>query len=91
MQADSLPSEHEFEQTLGDSEGQEAWLAAVMGSQRVRHNLATEQQQMSRTVWIKCSRRHWSSLNQALKVPSSPTDGYYERYFRLGRDGEETV
>ena len=29
---------HEFEQTLGDSEGH-------MGSERVRHNLATEQHQ----------------------------------------------
>ena len=35
---------HEFEQTPGDSEGQEAWHAAVMGLQRVRHDLATEQQ-----------------------------------------------
>ena len=30
---------HEFEQTLGDGEGQ-----ASMGSQRVEHNQATEQQ-----------------------------------------------
>ena len=34
----------EFEQTPGDGEGQ-AWHAAVHGSQRVRHNWATEQQQ----------------------------------------------
>ena len=32
---------HEFEQALGDVEGQ------PMGSQRVRHELATEQQQCS--------------------------------------------
>ena len=34
----------EFEQTPVDGEGQ-AWHAAVHGSQRVRHNWATEQQQ----------------------------------------------
>ena len=34
---------HEFEQTLGDSEGQGS--LASMGSQRVRHNLVTEQEQ----------------------------------------------
>ena len=33
---------HEFEKTLGDSEGQE--VLQSMGSQRVRHNLVTEQQ-----------------------------------------------
>ena len=33
---------HEFEQALGDSE---AWSAAVHGSQRVKHDLTTEQQQ----------------------------------------------
>ena len=36
---------HEFKQTLGDSEEQwknrEAWRAAIHGSQRVEHNLAT--------------------------------------------------
>ena len=35
-------NEHEFEQTLGDSEGEEAWCAAVHG---VGHDLVTEQQQ----------------------------------------------
>ena len=35
----------QFEQTLGDSEGQRSsGLLQSMGSQRVRHNLATEQQ-----------------------------------------------
>ena len=33
---------HEFEKTLGDSEGQE--VLQSMRSQRVRHNLVTEQQ-----------------------------------------------
>ena len=33
---------HEFEQTPGDSEGQGSVLQS-MGSQRVRHDLATEQ------------------------------------------------
>ena len=36
---------HEFEQTLGDGEGQGS--LQFMRSQRVRHNLVTEQQQQS--------------------------------------------
>ena len=37
---------HEFDQTLGDSEGQEnLGVLPSMGSQRVRHSLVTEQQQ----------------------------------------------
>ena len=36
-------NEHEFEQTLGDNEGQRS-LAESMGSQRVGHDLVTEQQ-----------------------------------------------
>ena len=35
---------HECEQTLGDSEGREAWHTAVHGSQKAGHDLATEQQ-----------------------------------------------
>ena len=35
---------HEFEQTLGDSEGNLGVLQ-IMGLQRVRHDLVTEQQQ----------------------------------------------
>ena len=38
------PNEHESEQTLGDSKGHGAWHAAVPGVQRVRYDLATEQQ-----------------------------------------------
>ena len=36
------PNGHEFEQTLGDNEGQGS-LLHFMGSQRVRHGLVTEQ------------------------------------------------
>ena len=37
---------HEFEQTLGDGEGQESLaLLQSMGSQRVRHDLVTDQQE----------------------------------------------
>ena len=36
---------HEFEETPGDSEGQGSLAWQSMGSQRVEHNLATEQQQ----------------------------------------------
>ena len=35
---------HEFEQTLGDGEGQGSLVLQSMGSQRVIHNLATKQQ-----------------------------------------------
>ena len=35
---------HEFEQTPGDSEGQEACHAAVPGVTKSRHDLVTEQQ-----------------------------------------------
>ena len=38
---------HESEQTLGDSEDREAWCATALGSQRVRHNRAAEQQTSS--------------------------------------------
>ena len=39
---------HEFEQTPGDSEGQGSLgVLQSMGSQRIGHDLATEQQQLS--------------------------------------------
>ena len=47
---------YEFEQALGDSEGQGSLACCVqpMGSQRVGHNLATEQQQYSYVpMWIR--------------------------------------
>ena len=51
---------HEFEQTLGNGEGQDAWHAAAHGSQRVRHNLATEQQQAGFYCSpISSSREYW--------------------------------
>ena len=43
---------HEFEQTLGDSEGQERLVCcSPMNWQRVGHNLVTEQQQQMKGVW----------------------------------------
>ena len=40
------PNGHEFEQTLGDNEGQGSLACRkFMGLQGVRHNLATEQQE----------------------------------------------
>ena len=36
---------HEFEQTLGDAKDGEACVLPSMGSQRVGHDLSTEQQQ----------------------------------------------
>ena len=44
---------HEFEQVLGDGEGQGAWHAESMGSQRVRHDWATEKQQCIVSLNIK--------------------------------------
>ena len=38
-------NEHEFEQTLGDSEGQGSLMLQSMRMQRVGHDLATEQQE----------------------------------------------
>ena len=38
-------SGHEFEQPLGDNEAQGSLMLQSMGSKRVGHNLATEQQQ----------------------------------------------
>ena len=34
---------HEFEQTPGDGEGQRSGMLQSIGSQKVRHNLVTEQ------------------------------------------------
>ena len=36
---------HKFEQTLRDSEGREAWSAAVRGVTGIRHDLMTGEQQ----------------------------------------------
>ena len=42
---------HEFEKTLGDSEGQVSLACcSPKGSQRVRHDWVTEQQQQSKTI-----------------------------------------
>ena len=48
-------NEHEFEQTTGDGEGQgKPGILQSMGSQRVRHDWATEQQQQQQhTVWLQ--------------------------------------
>ena len=44
---------HEFEQSLGDDDGQGSltWLQS-MGSQRVRHARVTEQQQRSEDTYV---------------------------------------
>ena len=43
---------HEFEQTLGDSEGQGSLVCCSPWGHRVRHDLATEEQQQSPLVTI---------------------------------------
>ena len=40
-------NEHESKQNLGDSEGQGSLVCCIHGSQRVRHDLVTEQQTMT--------------------------------------------
>jgi len=58
---------HEFEQTLGHSEGQESLMCCMqsMRSQRVRHNLATEQQEHKKGIRariilkVKWRSRRW--------------------------------
>ena len=47
---------HEFEQTLGDSEGQGPGMLQSMGSQRFRHDLATEQQQKEIIIVVNKNR-----------------------------------
>ena len=44
---------HELEQTLGGMKDRETWRAAVHGLQRVRHDLAAEQQQHSSEQSLK--------------------------------------
>ena len=47
---------HEFEQTLGDSEGQGPGMLQSMGSQRFRLDLAIEQQQKEITIVVNQDR-----------------------------------
>ena len=59
---------HEFEQTLGDSEGQGS--LASMGSQRVRHNLVTEQEQQEKGA-LQTSRpeaKNYSKVSKSLQI-----------------------
>ena len=44
--------EHEFEQTLGNSEEQESLACCVPWSRRVRHNLVTKQQQIQKMAFF---------------------------------------
>ena len=45
-------NEHEFEQTLGNSEEQESMARCVPWSHRVRHNLVTKQQQIQKMAFF---------------------------------------
>ena len=47
---------HEFEQTLGDSEGQRSLLCCNPWGRRVRHHLAAEQQQNSGYNSLRCKK-----------------------------------
>ena len=52
---------HEFEQTLGHSEGQEAWHAAVRGVTKIRHNWAIEQKVCGGDYLTQTHCLHYSS------------------------------
>ena len=55
---------HEFEQTLGDSEGEKPGVLHLMGLQRVRHDLAIEQQQLIyEIVFFKTENCHYHMLS----------------------------
>ena len=43
---------HEFEQTPGDGEGQESLACFSPWGHRVRHNLASKQQQRAADIWV---------------------------------------
>ena len=45
-------NEHEFEQTLGNSEEQESLACCVPWSCRVRHNLVSKQQQIQKMAFF---------------------------------------
>ena len=51
----SLTQRYEFEQTLGDSERQGPDMMEFMGLQRVRHDLAKEQQNLSGSQRMRIS------------------------------------
>ena len=55
----------EFEQALGDGEGQEIWHAAVHGVAKFRHDLATEQQQHSAYYNVFCPFLVWIDFSTA--------------------------
>ena len=61
---------HEFEQTLGHSEGQESLMCcSPWGSQRVRHNLATEQEHkkgIRARIFVKVRRRSRRWVNDVI-------------------------
>ena len=64
---------HEFEQTLGDTEGQEAWHAAVHRSQLVGNDLAIKQQQQKIYEYLLLFRPAWLFVPR--KIPSSMSQG----------------
>ena len=47
MTEDEMVTWHEFEQNLGDSEGQRSLAGCSLWGHRVGHDLATEQEQFS--------------------------------------------
>ena len=62
-------SGHEFEQTPGDSEGQGSLACrSPLGSQRVRHDLSTEQQTTTETT--KELFKHTNFLSPCFEIPN---------------------
>ena len=58
---------HEFEQALGNDEGQGSLVCCFMRSQRVKHNQVTEKQQSGRNLacskWVHLATR-WRELGE---------------------------
>ena len=70
---------HEFEQTMGDTVGQRSLVCCKEGSQRVGHNLATEQQQNSE---FPVGDRIESWLYEKLKQNQSEWKNIYTLFYR---------
>ena len=63
---------HEFEQTLGDGEGQGSLVLQSMGSQRVRHDWATELNWMTKLITAKSQDCRARRPSLTWSPPDSP-------------------
>ena len=59
---------HKYEQTRGDSEGQEAWQAAIQGVTQSRTGLKRLRNSSSRFEQIKAARLYGATAGQGAEV-----------------------